>query len=75
MSSGLEDFIMGLLLANTVGIIFVIVGSITNSSKLKKIQERMHFVYQRAQRAKRAEEAREDQELKRLEALKKRKNN
>ena len=75
MSGGLEDFMMGLFLANTVGIIFVIVGSITNSSKLKKIQERMHFVYQRAQRAKRAEEAREDQELKRLEALKKRKNN
>ena len=75
MSGGLEDFMMGLLLANTVGIIFVIVGFVANSSKLKKIQERMNFVYQRAQRAKRAEEIREDQELKRLEALKKRKNN
>ena len=75
MTGGLEDFMMGLLLANTVGIIFVIVGFVTNSSKLKKIQERMNFVYQRAQRAKRAEEIREDQELKRAEALKKRKHN
>jgi|LULS01.1.fsa_nt_gb uncharacterized membrane protein (DUF106 family) len=75
MTGGLEDFMMGLLLANTVGIIFVIVGSVTSNSKLKKMQERMSFIYQRAQRAKRAEEAREDQELKRLEALKKRKHN
>ena len=75
MSSGLEDFIMGLLLANTVGIIFIIVGYVTTNSKLKKIQEKMQFIYHRAQRAKRAEEIREDQEIKRAEALKKRKHN
>lgn len=75
MTSSLDDFMMGFLLVNTVGIIFLLVVFFTTNSKLKKIQEKMQFIYHRAQRAKRAEEIREDQEIKRAEALKKRKHN
>ena len=73
MTSSLDDFMMGFLLVNTVGIIFLLVVFFTTNSKLKKIQEKINFIHQRAQRAKRAEELREDHETKRIEALKKRK--
>ena len=72
MASNLDDFMMGFLLVNTVGIIFLLVVFFTTNSKLKKIQEKINFIHQRAQRAKRAEELREDHETKRIEALKKR---
>ena len=73
MASNMDDFMMGFLLVNTVGIIFLLVVFFTTNSKLKKIQEKINFIHQRAQRAKRAEELREDHETKRIEALKKRK--
>ena len=56
------DYIMGVVLINLCGIVFIIIMLMTTSSKIKKQQRLIEFIYTRAIKAKKSEELREKME-------------
>ena len=65
------DYIMGVVLINLCGIVFIIIMLMTTSSKIKKQQRLIEFIYTRAIKAKKSEELREKMEEERVAKLRK----
>ena len=71
MTLVMVDYIMGVVLINLCGIVFIIIMWMTTSSKIKKQQRLIEFIYTRAIKAKKSEELREKMEEERVAKLRK----
>ena len=71
MTLVMVDYIMGVVLINLCGIVFIIIMLMTTSSKIKKQQRLIEFIYTRAIKAKKSEELREKMEEERVAKLRK----
>ena len=71
MTLVMVDYIMGVVLINLCGIVFIIIMLMTTSSKIKKQQRFIEFIYTRAIKAKKSEEIREKMEEERVAKLRK----
>ena len=71
MTLVMVDYIMCVVLINLCGIVFIIIMLMTTSSKIKKQQRLIEFIYTRAIKAKKSEELREKMEEERVAKLRK----
>ena len=71
MTLVMVDYIMGVVLINLCGIVFIIIMLMTTSSKIKKQQRLIEFIYTRAIKAKKSEELREKMEEETVAKLRK----
>ena len=71
MTLVMVDYIMGVVVINLCGIVFIIIMLMTTSSKIKKQQRLIEFIYTRAIKAKKSEELREKMEEERVAKLRK----